>query len=112
MAIQLTTLTRNARLNAIETYAGTGAKINVYDLAGAAPAADTAAVSGVLLAQISMPEDYFTAASGGSMVKTGTWSDTSADAAGTADFFRLVKTDGTTNVLQGSAGTAAAADLV
>jgi hypothetical protein len=46
------------------------------------------------------------------MVKAGTWSDTSADAAGTCSFFRLVKNDGTTNVLQGSIGTAGTCDMV
>ena len=114
MAIQLAIATRNARLDAIETYAGTGAVINVYQLtAGSAvPSADVAAVPGVVLASISNPADYFTAASGGSIVKTGTWSDTSANAAGTADFFRMCKADGTTCVLQGTMGTATADMIV
>lgn len=114
MTIALSTLCRNARLNTIETYAGGTAVLNVYQITtgSAVPAADTGAVPGTLLAQITNPADYFTAASGGSMVKAGTWSDTSADSAGTADFFRLCKNDGTTCVLQGSMGTAAADMIV
>lgn len=114
MTIALTTLCRNARLNAIETYAGGTAKLNVYQLTtgSSAPAADTAAVPGTLLAQITCAADYFNAASGGSMTFLGTWSDTSADAAGTAGFFRLCKNDGTTNVLQGTVGTSGADMIV
>jgi hypothetical protein len=114
MTISLSTLCRNARLDAISTYAGGTAKLNVYQLTtgSSAPAADTNAVPGTLLAAITNPATYMGAASGGSAVKSGTWSDTSADAAGTAAFFRLVKNDGTTVVLQGTVGTAAADMIV
>ena len=110
MAITLTTLCRDARLNAIETYAGGTAIINIYQLTtgSSTPGVNTGAVPGTLLAAITCPADYFQAASGGSMIKgTAAWSDTSADAAGTAALFRLCKNDGTTPVLQGSVGTAA-----
>lgn len=113
MTIQFSDTVRNARLDAIETTIGTAAVIKVYQLAGGtAPANCAAAISGTVLATITNPSDYFTAASGGSMVKTGTWSDTSADAAGTAQYFRVFKADGTTTCIQGSAGTAAASDMV
>lgn len=113
MAIQLSDAVRNARLNAIETTLGGTAILKIYQLAGGtAPANCAAAISGTVLATITNPADYFNAASGGSMTKNGTWSDTSADAAGTAQFFRLFANDGTTCGLQGSAGTAAGADLV
>jgi hypothetical protein len=114
MTIQLTTLCRNARLNAIETYAGTAAVFNIYQLTAgsAAPDANTAAVPGTVLAAITCPSDYLNAASGGSITLLGTWSDTAANAAGTAGFFRMCKTDGTTCVLQGTMGTAAADMIV
>jgi hypothetical protein len=51
------------------------------------------------------------AAASGQKTKSGTWQDTSADAAGTADFFRLFASDGTTCHLQGTAGMSAA-DLI
>lgn len=115
MAISLTTLARNALLDSIETYAGGTAIVNVYQLTtgSAAPAADTAAVPGTLLAVITNPADWFQSASGGSIVKSAAaWSDASANAAGTAGFFRLCKNDGTTNVLQGTVGTAGADMIV
>ena len=114
MAITLSTLARNARLNAIETYAGGTAILNIYQITtgSAAPSADVNVFPGTVLAAITNPADYFTAASGGSMVKNGTWSDTSADAAGTAGYFRLCKNDGTTCVMQGTVGTAGADMIV
>jgi hypothetical protein len=42
------------------------------------------------------------AAASGAKAKTGTWQETSADAAGTAAHFRLYASDGTTAHLQGS----------
>ena len=41
-------------------------------------------------------------ASGGTKAKSGTWSDTSADAAGTAGHFRIYDSGGTVCGLQGS----------
>lgn len=114
MTISLSTLCRNARLNAIPTYGGGTAIVNVYQLTtgSAAPTVDTGPVPGTLLAQITCPATYLAAASGGSAIKAGTWSDAAADAAGTAAFFRLCKNDGTTPVLQGTMGTAAADMIV
>ncbi len=107
MALQLSVAARNARLDAIETTLGGTARLAIYQLAGGtAPANCAAAIAGTVLATVDNPGDYFTAASGGSMVKTGTWSDTSADAAGTAQFFRLCRGGGTICDLQGTVGTA------
>jgi hypothetical protein len=53
---------------------------------------------------LNLPSDAFAAAASGAKAKSGTWNDTSADAAGTAAHFRLYKTDGSTCVLQGSVG--------
>lgn len=102
MTIQLAVAVRNARLDAIESNTGTAAVLKIYDLAGAAPADTAAAITGTVLATITLPSDYFNAASSGSMTKLGTWSDASADNAGTADFFRLFKSDGTTCQMQGT----------
>jgi hypothetical protein len=54
------------------------------------------------LATITLPSDWMNAASTGSKTKLGTWQDTSADASGTADFFRLFASDGTTCGAQGT----------
>jgi hypothetical protein len=42
------------------------------------------------------------AASDGSKAKAGTWQDASADATGTAAYFRIYASDGTTCGMQGS----------
>jgi hypothetical protein len=104
MSLQFSVLCRNAMLDAIETNGGTSPIMRIYDLSAAAPGSCEAAITGGTLATITLPADWMTAASGGSMVKTGTWSDTSADAAGTADFFRIYRYDGGTCFLQGSVG--------
>lgn len=102
MAIQLAVATRNARLDAIETEAGTDAVLKIRS--GAQPANCAAADSGTVLATLTLPSDWMAAASGGSKAKSGTWSDASADANGVAEHFRLYKSDGTTCVMQGSVG--------
>lgn len=100
MAIQLSTAVRNARLDVIETTIGTSAVLKIRT--GAAPANVGTADSGTVLATLSLPSDWLAAASGGSKAKSGTWEDTSADAAGTAAHFRIYASDGTTAHLQGT----------
>lgn len=102
MALQLSETVRNARLDAIETAVGASAVLKIYDLTAGAPANCAAAITGTVLATLSLPSDWMTAAASGSKAKTGTWQDASADAAGTADFFRLFASDGTTCHLQGT----------
>lgn len=102
MTIQLSTAVRNARLDAIETTIGTSAVLKIRT--GAAPAAVADADSGTVLATITCPSDWAAAASSGSKAKSGTWSDSSADATGTAAHFRLYASDGTTQHLQGTVG--------
>ncbi len=100
MAIQLSTTVRNARLDQIETTVGTSAVLKIRT--GAQPADCGTADSGTVLATISCPSDWMAAAASGSKAKSGTWNDSSADAAGTAAHFRLYASDGTTCHMQGS----------
>ncbi len=100
MALQLSVAVRNARLDAIEAAIGTAAVLKIRT--GAAPANCAAADSGTVLASLTLPSDWMAAASSGSKAKSGTWEDTSADAAGTAAHFRLYASDGTTCHLQGT----------
>ena len=102
MAIQLSETVRNARLDAIETAIGTAGIFRIYDLSGSAPANCAAAITATLLAEITLPSDWMAAAGSGSKAKSGTWEDASADNAGTADFFRIYASDGTTCHLQGT----------
>lgn len=100
MAFQFSTTARNAALDAIETAIGASAILKIRS--GSAPADCGTADSGTVLATLNLPSDWLAAASGGSKSKSGTWEDTSADAAGTAGHFRIYATDGTTVHMQGT----------
>lgn len=100
MAIQFSVAVRNARLDAIETAIGTSAVMKIRS--GAPPASVATADSGTVLATLSLPSDWLAAASSGSKAKSGTWEDTSADAAGTAAHYRVYASDGTTAHWQGT----------
>ena len=100
MAIQLSTAVRNARLDAIESAVGTDAIMKLRT--GAQPANCAAADSGTVCATLNLPSDWMAAASGGVKSKSGTWQETSADAAGTIAHYRIYASDGVTCHLQGS----------
>jgi hypothetical protein len=100
MAIQLSTAVRNARLDAIETTAGTSAIIRIRT--GAAPANCGTADSGTILAELTLPSDWMANASGGTKALAGSWQDLSANNTGTAAHFRLYDSAGTTCHLQGT----------
>jgi hypothetical protein len=97
---------RNAQLDAITTFAGNGAKLRLYD--GTRPATGGTATN--LLAEFTLGSPFAPAASGGVLSPTLP-SATTGSAAGTATWFRIVKADGTTQVIDGSAGTSGT-DLV
>ena len=100
MALQLSTAVRNALLDAIETAIGTSAVLKIRS--GAPPASVATADSGTVLATLTLPSDWIAAASAGNKAKSGTWEDSSADAAGTAAHYRIYASDGTTCHLQGT----------
>ncbi|WP_025915517.1 hypothetical protein [Herminiimonas sp. CN] len=99
-------LLRNAQMDAITTFAGAGAKLRIYD--GARPATGGAATT--LLAEFTLASPFAPAAAAAVLSPTLPANTTGA-AAGTASWWRIVKADGTTHVLDGSAGTSAA-DLI
>lgn len=100
MSIQFSVAVRNARLDVIESTIGTSAVLKIRT--GAAPADLATADSGTVLATLTLPSDWMAAASSGSKALSGTWQDTSADAAGTAGHFRIYASDGTTKHIQGT----------
>lgn len=87
MALQFSVPVRNARDDATEATIGTAAKLIIYS--GSAPANCAASATGTVLGTLSLPSDWMAAASGGVKSKSGTWEDTSADATGTAGYFRV-----------------------
>lgn len=100
MSNQFSAAVANAMLDAIETTIGASAVLKIRT--GAAPANVAAADSGSVLATVALPSDWMATASGASKAKSGTWSDASADATGTAAHFRIYAADGTTAHWQGT----------
>jgi hypothetical protein len=100
MATGYNVLLRNAQLDAITTFAGNAAKLRIYD--GTRPA--TGGTATTLLAEFTLATPFAGAAGSGSLTVTNPANTTGA-AAGTATWFRIVKADGTTHVLDGNVST-------
>lgn len=100
MALNMSVTLRNARLDAIETVAGASAILKMRT--GAKPANCAAADSGTVVATLSLPSDWMSAAASGVKALLGTWADANADAAGTIAHFRLYDSGGSVCHLQGT----------
>lgn len=100
MALQYSVAVRNAQLDAFESTTGASAILRI--LSGTVPATCATAQTGTLLASLSLPSDWMAAAASGSKALAGTWQDTSADATGTAGYFRILDSTGTTCHAQGT----------
>lgn len=99
--LQLSTDIRNAQADAVETAIGTSAVLQVFT--GSQPANCAAADTGVLLGEITLPADFWSAASNGTKTKVGTWTGTGLPAAGAgtnAGHFRVK--NGSACKMQGS----------
>lgn len=106
MALKFPAAYRTTRADTITTRAGASALLRIYS--GTQPAsADTALSGNTLLAELTMNATFAAGASSGVLTANAITQDSSADATGTATFFRLVKSDGTTVVMDGTAGTSA-----
>lgn len=102
MAFQESVAVRNGRLDSIETTIGVSAILEIRS--GSPPANCATADSGTLLASMTLPSDWMSAASSGSKDKSGTWQDASANNSGTAGHFRVKDSGGSTCHLQGTCG--------
>jgi hypothetical protein len=101
-----TNLAANTACDAMAALANAGL-LRVYD--GSQPAtADTALSGQTLLAELTMNATAFAAAVAGVATANAITSDPTANNTGTAAWFRLVKTDGTTVLWDGSVGTSGA----
>ena len=102
-------VTVNAEADAIARLLDSGV-LKLYT--GTQPAtADTALGAQVLLGTLTFSATSAPAAVAGVLTFSAITSDTSADATGTATWFRALKSDTTTVVMDGSVGTASA-DLI
>jgi hypothetical protein len=100
MALAYSAAVRNAMLDAITAAAGGSALLSIYD--GTRPATGGAATT--LLAQLTCNATFAPGASGGVLTLNSITTDSSANATGTATWFRIT-TSGATHVLDGNVGT-------
>jgi hypothetical protein len=102
MAISYATTLRNSRMDAIKTAidAGTAGLLRIYD--GTRPATGGAATN--LLAELTFNDPSFPSATGGVITASAITQDSSANASGTATWFRVVDSTGTF-VMDGNVGT-------
>lgn len=108
MTVQWSTTVRNAMLDAWETAAGTGVKLQIWT--GAQPANCATAASGTKLAEFTLDSDWAAAAASGSKamqkgavaLSTSNAYTTTGLASGTAGYYRIVDSTGATCHEQGS----------
>lgn len=101
MALAYAAALRNAMLDEITARAGSNALLRIYD--GSRPA--TGGTATTLLAELTCNATFAPSASGGVLTLNSITQDSSANATGTATWFRIVASDGTTHVLDGNVGT-------
>jgi hypothetical protein len=106
---KLSTIAANAAADAVTPLLAAG-YLRLYD-GTQPPTADTAVSTQVLLAELRYGTPAFGAAVNAIATANAITPDASANATGTATWFRALKSDGTTVVFDGSVGTTAA-DLV
>jgi len=78
-------------------------KLRIYS--GTQPANADAAITGTLLAELTMNASAFGSPTAGLVTAAAITQDSGADADGTATHFRLWKSDGTTPIFDGNVGT-------
>lgn len=100
MALAYSTALRNAMLDEITTAIGANGLLRIYD--GSRPASGGAATT--LLAELALSATAAGSASGGALTFSSITQDSSANATGTATWFRVV-TSGGTFVIDGNVGT-------
>jgi hypothetical protein len=91
-------------LDAVTSNVASSGLIRIYS--GVKPASPGTALSGnTLLAELACSATFAAGASGGVLTLNSISNDAAADNTGTATFFRIMKSDGTTCVVQGDVGT-------
>lgn len=97
---------RNAMLDTITARAGNAALLRIYDSTGTGrPVTGGAVTTQVLLAELTCGTPFAPASVAGVLTANAITQDASANATGTATWFRIVQSDGTTFVLDGNVGT-------
>ena len=102
MALAYNVTLRNTMLDAITTLAGASAILDIYD--GSRPA--TGGTATTSLATLTCNATFAAGASGGVLTLNSITQDSSANASGTATWFRI-KSSGGTHVMDGNVSTSA-----
>ena len=102
--LKIATPLRNNKLDAITAYAGGNCIIKI--LSGTQPAGGGAETT--VLAQLTGNATFAPAAASGVLTLNAITADSSANASGTATWFRIYQSNGTTFVLDGDVSTTAA----
>jgi hypothetical protein len=105
MSLRTSIVARNAAADAQAALANTG-YLRIYT--GTKPATPETAASGTLLAELRLNATAFGASSGGVITANAITGDASADASGTAGWFRILQSDGTTALWDGDVATSGA----
>ena len=104
MSLKFDTTTRNAIVDSVVDRLGNAGLLRIYS--GTRPTnVGTAIISQTLLAELTLGSPAAPAASGGVATFNAIAQDSAADATGTAAFFRIFQSDGTTAVIDGDVGT-------
>ena len=104
MAIKYDTTTRNDMLAALNTRIGTSAKLRIYN--GTRPAnVGTAITSQTMLAELTCNATAFAATPSGGVLTANAISNGTAAATGTASWYRLFQSNGTTAISDGDVAT-------
>lgn len=106
MSLGLNVLLRNARLDAVTAFVAGSALLRIYS--GTQPATGGSIGAAVLLAQLTGNATFAAGASSGVLTLNSIAPANSAAATGTANWFRLVKADGTTFCFDGTVSTVSA----
>ena len=104
MAIKYDTTTRNDMLAALNTRIGASARLRIYN--GTRPAnVGTAITSQTMLVELTCNATAFAAAASGGVLTANAISNGTAAATGTASWFRLFQSNGTTAIMDGDVST-------
>lgn len=102
--LRMSATLRNNMLDEITGYAGGSAILRIYS--GTQPS--TGGAETTILAQLTMNATFAPAAAAGVLTLNSITADSSANATGTATWFRILQSDATTHVLDGDVSTTAA----
>ena len=105
MALSFPTALRNARADAITTFAATtptAAPVKIRFYTTPRPASANATATGTLLAELTASTNIFAGSASQGAISVNSFTSQNAVSTNTAAWFRIVKSDGTTVIMDGT----------